>query len=273
MVPKRTIARWIDELPKRGSYTFSLDDVVAEFPGFTRARIHLELSRQATKGKVQSVWRGFYAVVLHEFGLKGDVPPSEYIDQLMRYLGRSYYVALLSAASYHGSSHQSPQAYMVMVEGNTMRTSIKTGTRLSFFTKKSIPLQYTDNAVSRSGYITFSSKELTSLDLVAKMKDIGGPSRAAEVIDGLADEGLNFGKVEPDFFSLEPTAHIQRLGYILDEVLGYSDIADELFAKTIDAGLRFKHTMLVPTASRPNGDFSIHPKWRVAANKEVELER
>jgi hypothetical protein len=44
---------------------------------------------------------------------------------------------------------------MVMVEGNTMRASEKTGSRLKFYTRKSIPEKYTDKAMSRSGYITF----------------------------------------------------------------------------------------------------------------------
>jgi predicted transcriptional regulator of viral defense system len=60
-------------------YTFSLEDVAAEFPDFAKEHVHLALSRQVSKGEIQSVWRGFYAVILHEFGLKGDVPPIEYI--------------------------------------------------------------------------------------------------------------------------------------------------------------------------------------------------
>ena len=121
----QTICKWIQEMPKKGKYSFTLEEVAAQFPSFTRERIHQEISRQIAKRLIISAWRGFYAVVLHEYGLEGTVPPSEYIDQLMKYLGRRYYIALLSAARMHGSSHQNPQSYMIMVEGDSLRSSVK----------------------------------------------------------------------------------------------------------------------------------------------------
>lgn len=272
MSERKTIGSWVRELPKRGVYTFTLEDVIAEFPGFTKDYIHLELFRQAEKGEVKSVWRGFYAVVLDDYGLRGDPPPTEFIDQLMRYLDRHYYVALLSAASFHGSSHQAPQTFMVMVEGSSMRMSNKSGSRMKFYTRKKIPKNYLDSVMSKSGYITFSSIELTALDLIVRMKGVGGLNRAAEVIDGLVEEDLRFNKVEADFFELSPAVSIQRLGYILDKPLGYTDIADELYEGAMKAGVRFKHTLLYPIAGISAAGYSIDSKWKVAANKEVELD-
>ena len=266
-----TISKWIQELPKRGTYTFTLEEAVAQFPCFSRERIHQELSRQIVKRLIQSAWRGFYAVILHEYGLEGIVPPSEYIDQLMEYLGKRYYVALLSAARMHGSSHQSPQSYMIMIEGGSLRSSVKGGTQMVFFTRKRFPPKYIEQAASRSGTISYSSKELTALDLVAKMDSVGGINRVAEVIEGLAEENLDFNNVCVDYFMLGPTAHIQRLGYILDEKLDCHEEAESLYRGAIEAGLKFKKTLLVPEQGKSGGKFPIQQKWEIIVNRHVEV--
>ena len=266
-----TISKWIQELPKRGKYTFTLDEVITQFPSLSRARIHQELSRQISKRLIQSTWRGFYAVVLHEYGLEGIIPPSEYIDQLMEYLNKRYYVALLSAARMHGSSHQNPQSYMIMVEGGSLRASAKSNMHLVFFTKKEYPKKYIDQAVSRSGTISYSSKELTALDLVAKMDTVGGINRVAEVVEGLAEEGLDFFGVDADYFRLGPAAHIQRLGYILGEELGFREEADSLYKGAMETGIEFKNTLLVPVPGSDGGCCPILHKWNIKINRHVEV--
>ena len=267
----QTISMWVKELPKRGKYTFTLQEVVEQFPNLTKDRIYQELSRQIAKKLVKSVWRGFYAIVLHEYGLNSDIPPSEYIDQLMGYLGKRYYVALLSAASMHGSSHQSPQSYMIMIEGGSLRSSAKNGVLLDFYTRKNVPQKYIEHAISRSGTISFSGKELTAIDLVARMNSIGGLNRVAEVLEGLAEEGLEFEKVEADFFKLSSAACIQRLGYLLDEELGYREVAAVLYSCAMEAGIQFKHTPLVPLANQTGGSYGTQQKWKIIVNREVEV--
>jgi predicted transcriptional regulator of viral defense system len=240
----------------------------------SRESVRVGLYRQAVKGQVRSVWHGFFVVMLHEYGLTGTVPPTEYIDQLMKYLGRNYYLALLSAASFHGSSHQAPQTFMVIADGNTLRSGVKSGTRIRFFTRKVIPENYLDSAQGRSGSIKFSSKELTALDLVARMKEIGGLSRAAEVIDGLADEDLDFSKVGADFYKLSPAACYQRLGYLLDESLGYRELADTLYSGAMGADVRFGRVPLKPTSDKSRlNERHTQTRWRILVNGEVDLDR
>ena len=267
----QTISTWVKELPKRGKYTFTLHEVVEQFPNLTKDRIYQELSRQIAKNLAKSVWRGFYAIVLHEYGLHGDIPPSEYIDQLMGYLGKRYYVALLSAASMHGSSHQSPQSYMIMIEGGSLRSSAKNGVLLDFYTRKNVPQKYIEHARSRSGTISFSNKELTAIDLVARMNSIGGLNRVVEVLEGLAEEGLEFEKVEADFFRLSSAAYIQRLGYILDEELDYREEAEALYAGAMEANIQFKHTSLVPMANQTESSYGIQQKWKIVINRKAEV--
>ena len=60
-----------------------------------------------------------------------------YIDNLMRYYKAPYYVGLLSAAAYYGSSHQSPQILQVIT--NPSRRQIRKGrNKIVFYSKKNV---------------------------------------------------------------------------------------------------------------------------------------
>ena len=274
MKASKTIAKWVYELPRRGHYTFTQEEAFRAFPDMSKESIRVGLYRQVTKGHIQSVWPGFFVVMLHEYGLSGTVPPTEYLDQLMSYLKRNYYVALLSAASYHGSSHQAPQTFMVIIDGNTLRSGSRSGSRIRFFTRKAIPEKYLDTVQGRSSYIKFSNKELTALDLVARVKSVGGLSRVAEVIDGLVDEGLDLSKTEMDFYALSPVACYQRLGYLLDEILGYHKIADDMYNGAMSAGHVFHRIALRPISDKSKlNERYMQTRWKIVVNAEVDLDR
>ena len=66
------------------------------------------------KGKICSVWQGLYAIIPVEYSSVGMIPPVLYIDDLMKYLGRPYYISLLSAAVFYGAAHQRPQEFSVI---------------------------------------------------------------------------------------------------------------------------------------------------------------
>ena len=79
---------------------------------------------------------GFYVIVSPEYGFKGVVPPTEYIDQLMKYLGREYYVGLLNAAAFQGAAYQQPQIFSVIVNTDNLRGKVKKGVKINFIAKK-----------------------------------------------------------------------------------------------------------------------------------------
>jgi predicted transcriptional regulator of viral defense system len=81
MEDSNSVRSWIELLPKKGIMTFSLEDIKNQFPEMRSENIKNSLLRQSRKGKIQSVWRGFYAIVPYEYGLRGIVPPVEYIYQ------------------------------------------------------------------------------------------------------------------------------------------------------------------------------------------------
>ena len=70
-----------------------------------------------------------------------------------------------------------------------------------------------------AGWLNISCLELTAVDLVAYQDHIGGLTRAATVLEELSLK-LDFTKLDADFLKVASAPAFQRLGYLLDCVLG-----------------------------------------------------
>ena len=265
------IRDWIDDLPKRGKITFSKEEIEREFPNLRRNNIQLTLFRLARKKKIQSVWRGFWVVVPVEYGLKGVVDPIEYVAQLMAYLGQNYYIGLLSAAAMHGAAHQQPMELMLITQSRHLKDTKKSDTKINFSTKKEIPHQYVQQITSRSGYIAVSTPELTAIDLLLYVKSVGGINRVATVLSELA-EIIDFDRVSISFFQNVHIADIQRLGYLL-ETVGFPEIAEQLYRKTIEAKIKFrKYPLCIKRKAENLSDFEVNEKWKIIVNEEIDID-
>jgi predicted transcriptional regulator of viral defense system len=251
-----------------GRVSFSLADAKAQFPQMAEANVRNALHRLAAAGKVRSVWRGFYAVVLPDYGLSGDVPPVEYIGQLMDYVQADYYIALLSAASYQGASHQSPQVFQV-IASKQLRSKVESGSRLEFAYKRRVPKDGVEQKAARSGLVNVSSPLLTALDLVTYPHRSGGISNVASVLSELA-ESIDLAAGAEGVIRGEPSTSVQRLGHILGSVLGESELADGLLELCAEAGLRFGRVGLVP--GRDGRASGYDGKWKVSVNYDVEVD-
>ena len=80
-----------------------------------------------------------------------------------------------------------------------------------------------------AGWLNISCPELTAVDMVAYQEHIGGLTRAATVLEELSLK-LDFTKLDADFLKVASAPVFQRLGYLLDCVLGEESIADGLHA-------------------------------------------
>lgn len=262
------IKNWVEDLPKRGTITFSIEEVYKLFPSISKRGIASALLRLVTKGKILSVWKGFYVIIPIEYAHKGVVPPIVYINQLMEYLQRQYYIGLLDAAAFYAAAHQRPQVFTVITGLPSVRASEKKGIKMKFITKKNIPTSFLSQKKTKSGYVLVSSPELTALDLILYEKEIGGINRAATVLNELAEE-LNFRDMAISIFDNTPIPVVQRLGYLLEE-LDYSELADDLLRKTKEAGILFRKSPL--KAGKDSKDCEYNAKWRIIINEEIEID-
>lgn len=264
-----SIADWIDGLAPSGMYTFSKEEVRKIFPSKSAPTLDTALHRAVAKGRVFSPCRGFYVVVPEEYRLWKAVPQEVYLDKMMQYLRRKYYVSLLSAAERHGAAHQAPMGFQVMVEAPVMRDKERDGYAIRYAERREIPMSYVQRLEVPAGWLNISSPELTAVDLVAYQEHIGGLARAATVLEELSLE-LDFSKLDTDFLRVASAPVFQRLGYLLDCVLEEEAIADGLLALMKSGGLKMKAVPL--RLGAPADGSEVERKWKVAVNQDIEID-
>jgi len=259
----------VDQQMIRGKYIFTKEDVLAQGLSQTEESLRTALSRLVKKGMIVSPWQNFYVTVPTEYRLRGEVPPSFYIDHLMKYLGRDYYVSLLTAAALNGAGHQRAMVFQVTVNGAPIRSGIKNGVRLDFTLRNPLPMIYVKQVKTQTGFMNVSSPELTALDLVLNEEKLGGLSRVAEVLIELA-ENMHYDDSCADLLTSFNAPVIQRLGYLLDFVEEH-ELADRLLMLAQKQGKMFRKIRL--KQSKPHTEeMTIDNRWKVIINQEIETD-
>ena len=247
--------------------SFSMAEAEGRFPTMQKKAVRSSIYRLIEKGRIYSAWRGFYVIVPDEHALKGFVPPIEYIDSLMAYTGHRYYVGLLSAAAIYGAGHQQPQVLTVVNDSNDLRG--KSDKSILFLAKASLPESYLLEQNAGYGKVMLSSPELTALDLIRYESRIGGLNRAAEII---GDLNVDFKKPGDALLRMFKTPIIQRLGFILENVLGLEKVGAGIYTLSQAAGLHFRKILLDPMSKPSDAKFPENDRWKVIINCELEVE-
>lgn len=263
---KMNISDWIHGREIRGKATFSIVNVKDAFAERPSKSINTELSRQVSRGRVQSVYRGFYVIVPVQYQLKGVIPPVYYVDDLMDYVGKPYYVGLLSAAAMHGATHQRAMKTQVMTVLPRIKASGK-NSLLDWSYRQQIPEAFVMKKNAEIGTLRYSGPELTAVDLVQFASHVGGYQRVATVLAELMDS------VDVErMYRLMPftsVTTIQRLGYLLEHVLLRQDQADALFQVLKTQG-SWNSILLSNDQDRRDG--APANRWHVNGNIDIEVD-
>jgi len=123
---------------------------------------------------------------------------------------------------------------------------------------------------SETGTVCFSCPELTALDLVQYEQHIGGLSRAATIIEELSEQ-TNWRKAAENGLIAQTTlATVQRLGYILEDVLHKRDQADALFTELHTLSPKLNR---FPLSSRKSVEgLEVNKRWNILINTEIETD-
>jgi predicted transcriptional regulator of viral defense system len=261
---------WIEECQSKGKLAFSLAELKQSFKNDSETSLKRVLDRLSKKEKVVSVFKGYYVIIPPQYLSKGILPPSMFIDGLMKFLERKYYVALLNAAALHGASHQQPQEYFVVTEYPVLRATNKKGIKINYTSTRQLPPEIlTEKKKTETGYITVSSPVLTAIDLISYEKKIGGLNRASTIISELT-ESIRPKDINEELISYASVSSLQRLGYILEEMLNRNDLAEKIYKQCKKAGIKF---YLIPLkASGKKSKDVLNEKWKLMINAEIEID-
>ena len=253
---------FIRKIRSTGRYSFSLSEIKANFDLSDKA-INQNLYRLKSKNQIAQIRKGFYAIISPEYMHQGMIPATLFIDDLMQYLGKRYYVGLLSAAALHGAAHQQPMEFFVITEQPSLRPIKNAKLNLTFLTKKDWSNDDIIKIKTDAGDINVSSPELTALDLIYYSNTIG-INRAVTILQELvsvikASEMLRIAK------NYHQIVSIQRLGYLMEDVIKNEKIADTLY-KT----LKNKTYYTTPLVNDKTKVGLINEKWKVMINTKIE---
>ncbi|VGO12249.1 hypothetical protein PDESU_00800 [Pontiella desulfatans] len=120
---------------------------------------------------------------------------------------------------------------------------------------------------SPSGYFELSSPELTAIDLLIYYRQCGGVAAVVPVLEELIElmDGVRLARmIGVDIH----TAPVQRLGFILDVVLGEGELGAAVMS--VLEKRDYFHIPLVPGVK--NGNCPIDSKWKINVNADLEDE-
>lgn len=260
------LSEYIERLQSMGRYTFAWPEVTQTLEQSELA-LKKSLHRLIRKGRLVALQREFYLIVPPEYSARGIMPPLLFLDDYMSHLNKPYYVGLLSAAAMHGAAHQQPQEFFIVIPKPAKRSLKKKGIQINFFVKSDFPEKGIIQKKTDTGTVRLSSPELTAYDLVYYHERLGGLVRCISVLEELA-EGLNPQLLADLAIEKSALASWQRLGYILENILGKRDLADAIHGRL---QMRIRHRFPMEPNKIKTG-FSSANRWMIIENHSGEAE-
>jgi predicted transcriptional regulator of viral defense system len=254
------LSKYMVEVRAQGRYSFTINEVQEQI-AVSSLSLTRSLSRLKQRNEIALIRKGFYVIIPPEYSKQGMLPPYLYIDDLMKFLEKSYYVGLSSAAAMYGAAHQQPMGYTVITQTPSPRNIEKL--KIDFFAKKELIEDGIVQQKTPAGYINVSSPELTALDFFDYLHKFG-INRIVTILEELTEvikpsALLKIAKLYPN------TAAVQRLGYILEN-MGADDKLISAVEKALDGQTLFP----VPLSPQKGKVGIIDDKWKVIINMEIE---
>lgn len=224
----------------------------------------MTLRRLAKAGRLIVPHAGFYVIVDAQHRAAGTLPPEWFVPELMKALGRPYYVGLLSAAQIHGAAHHRPQVFQVVIPARALRPIRAGNASIRFYGKGLFGLSETVEAKTHAGMIRVATPGTTAWDLVRYFKAAGGLENVITVLSELGEK-LDAKGLRATALRHGDKLVTQRLGYLLDRA-GWSSLTKGLADWIAEAPWR----RLDPAA--PADQARKSRKWRLLVNAQLEPE-
>lgn len=263
MEKHQKMSDYLDLVQSHGKYWITKSDAMKTLkitdPAFRKA-----VNRLVKQDKLVRIRNGFYVIVPPEYRATKGLPPTHYIDALMKFLKQPYYIGMLSASALHGTSHQSPQELQVVT--SKVIPLIEVGqSRIRFVTKKDVEKTPIQKVKTPTGYVNTSTPSATIFDLLRYIRIAGHLNNATTVIVEMM-ENINTTELTKIAKQEKDASHIQRLGFLIDH-FSKNEIASRELYKLIEKK-NPSYTFL--RADKRKGILKKDDKWNVLVNTIVE---
>lgn len=254
---------YINNQVKKGKNSFSLNDAKEEM-GKSKDTILSAVAHLLKRSELVSPAKGFYLIVPPEYQILKCLPAEHFIHSLMNYWGLPYYAALLTAASYHGATHQSPHVFQVMIP-NHKPEIICGNVKIKFYENKNIKNTPTQKIFTSKSSLIISTSEGTAMDLMHYLNQAGGLDHVTTVLSEL-QESMKPENLRHLAETQKNLPWKQRLGYIL-ELIGAIELANVL-KDHLKQQKRFDYIPLLPKIKY--NDATKNKVWKILENTTIE---
>lgn len=260
---------YMKEIRKDGRRCFTIDDVLKQFQ-VSRNYARVSLHRLLQSGDLISPVKGLYVIVPPEYQPYGSIPAEELVPILIKYLNVDYYVALLSAAVFHGATHQKPAKFQV-ISNKRIKHSLSFGeVEIELIYKKSLSNLPTQDFAVSTGYLKIATPELVAIDLLNYPNRAGGLNHVATVLSELV-ESLDAIKLIKLAQNMKAEYQLQRIGYILEKIEVMDDEKKDSIINEIAEFLKDNMKDYRTLASEiPKTGYPRCKKWKIIENAEIE---
>jgi predicted transcriptional regulator of viral defense system len=258
----RAMSQWVSYLQSMGQYSFTRSQAESD-TGRSAIGVQNALRRLKRQNLIVSPRRGFYIIVPPEYRSVASPPADWFIDDLMSFLGQTYYVGLLSAAALHGGAHQQPMVFQV-ITGKPTREAHAGRVAVGFYMNSRIESYPVIHKQTETGTMRVATPETTAFDLLRYPNGAGSMGNIVTVLSELSDA------MDPGLLiELAPLANVtdvQRVGYLLDHV-GSTELAAPLHGY-----LSSRCPRAVPLVPGEKAETDVNGRWHILPNADLELE-
>lgn len=255
---------YIESLESKGRFFFTQKEAQENLKVSSDA-LKVMIYRLTKDNHIISLNRSCCVIIPIQYRTMGAPPVEWYLNEFMNFMHVEYYVGLLTAAAYHGSSHQAAQVYQVVTDRQIRPIRLgRTNLRFLYKNKQSFGKISAKLIPMTDKGIQLSSPELTALDLLIYKDRVGSLNTVATVLAELAPQ-MNAAVL---ITAIEKTALVygQRLGYIL-EMTGHSALSKAIHTFLESKALRYHplEPSLLPKGEK-------NKKWHLTINMTLEID-
>jgi predicted transcriptional regulator of viral defense system len=258
------LEEYLRKLQSFEEYAFTFDEV-KQNTLISESTLRKALNRLTKTNEILNLRKGFYLILPPRYQSFTKLPLSLYVDKLFRYIGRPYYVALFSAAQYHGASHQRIQQDYVINQPPMLRDITKGSNKIRFWATDYWPKDNIVQLKSDAGNFNISSPALTLVDLVHYQSKIGGLNRIMPVLEELKDRVTKKDLTQLLKHYLYKST-LQRLGFLLEELDVKNDFTEMIFNKLSQDV--FYPVLLSPNKLDKPG--TCNNRWKIDVNEKID---
>lgn len=264
------LSEYIKSVRAKGQFVLSVDNATADL-SISKNALYCAAYKLKKKKDLISIAKDLYLIVPPEYQSIGSLPAEELVPLLMAHWDVPYYVCGLSAAYYHGASHQKPQTYQVM--SNTQIKDVQFGkVKINFFYKKELASLAVEKKIVKTGYLNVSSPELTIYDLLTNRRLSGGLNQTATVLNELI-ESIDADRLLKIIKEIKEHAWWQRLGYILSQIETMDSKKQSKILRVLKKHAKKNDLAWIPLAPELSTKGANRDElWMVIANTTIEAD-